>query len=109
MRNNFHNDVWIYSLERRIKSNNVVITDCRFSNEIELIRKLNGKIWQVNKGPDPDWFNYKTYTFFPDFMKEQHPEVHESEWRWCQETPDAIVENNGTIIDLYKKIEGLMQ
>ena len=45
LRNNFHNDIWLASLEKKISSDNgnIVITDCRFPNEIAILKKLNAK------------------------------------------------------------------
>ena len=58
-RNYFHNDIWVASLENKLQkySENVVITDCRFPNEIETIRKLGGVIVRIKEGIEPEWFN----------------------------------------------------
>ncbi len=47
-----NNDIWIKSLEHDIENNinsNIVITDVRFPNEIESIRKHGGKIIKVTR------------------------------------------------------------
>ena len=43
IRNGFHNDIWIASLENKMRKthDNVVITDVRFPNEIKAIKKIN--------------------------------------------------------------------
>ena len=33
-----------------------VVPDVRFRNEQNMIRDLGGKIWQVKRGNDPEWF-----------------------------------------------------
>ena len=109
IRTHFHRDIWIYSIERRIANKKVVITDCRFPNEIALIKKMNGVIWHVKKGSDPDWFAFRDKSFFPEFMVEQHPEVHISEWSWCSHIPDVIIKNNKTIPELYQEIDKIMK
>ena len=44
-RKHWHEDFWVKVLERKLtKYENVVITDCRFQNEIELITNYGGKI-----------------------------------------------------------------
>jgi hypothetical protein len=44
------NDIWIKSIEKTIINNpdlKIVITDIRFPNEVELIKKFNGKIIKI--------------------------------------------------------------
>jgi hypothetical protein len=59
VRENFHQDMWVLALERDILSgkygSRVVITDCRFENEISMIHKLGGKVWRVQRGKQPSW------------------------------------------------------
>lgn len=50
MRNNFDKDVWVKIATNTMKTaitggKNLVITDVRFPNEMELIRSLGGKLW----------------------------------------------------------------
>lgn len=44
MRNKFHKDVWLLCVKRRISKikGNIVISDARFLNEIQLVRELGG-------------------------------------------------------------------
>jgi hypothetical protein len=50
-RNHFHNDIWIASLENKLLSakGNIVITDCRFKNELELFGKLGGHVVRIKR------------------------------------------------------------
>ena len=61
-RNKFHPDIWVKIVENKlnnITNTNIVISDCRFENEINMILRLGGKIIQVYRNP-PNWFyNYK--------------------------------------------------
>ena len=59
LRNQFHKDFWIASLERKLcaRDNSVVITDCRFPNEIDAVRRIGGQIIWVLRGPLPAWYN----------------------------------------------------
>ena len=51
LRNGFDQDVWIKSLlgNYNDKYDNWVITDCRFKNEAEQIKLLDGKIIRLNR------------------------------------------------------------
>lgn len=54
LRDGFHKQVWIKIAEREIKKlidnrNKVVITDVRFDNEAELIKKLNGIVVHIER------------------------------------------------------------
>lgn len=51
-RNAFHKDIWIASLERQLylagaDDAKIVITDCRFENEAELIKQYGGKLINI--------------------------------------------------------------
>ena len=58
-RNQFNDGIWLLSFEKKLLDikENVMITDCRFPNEIELIQRLNGKIVRVKRGEDPPWWD----------------------------------------------------
>ena len=54
MRAHFDNDIWIKSLKKKIigllsKGANIIITDCRFSNEARAIKNLGGKVLLVDR------------------------------------------------------------
>jgi hypothetical protein len=54
----FHDDIWIASLENKLRktTDDVVISDCRFPNEIAAIRRAGGRVIRVVRGPEPDWY-----------------------------------------------------
>jgi hypothetical protein len=89
-RNNFHQEIWVACVEKKISNyNNVVITDCRFPNEIEAIKKMGGKIIHIYRKTLPDWFDdFKNSKIGPP--KDLHP----SEWSWIQSNFDLEVNNN---------------
>jgi hypothetical protein len=99
----FHNDIWIASLERKIKDSiDYVIPDTRFPNEINLIKKLNGRVWQVKRGPNPSWFDqYKLGGSPPK-------DIHPSEWEWVRSRFDQVIENDGSLDDLRDKVKNLL-
>lgn len=121
LRKHFHQDIWIASLENklRIKKNDTVISDCRFPNEIAAIKSQGGQVIWVQRGALPEWYNCAilTNTTSEDDqwiisdkeqdMEHRYPNVHYSEYAWVGTHFDAIVDNNGTIDDLYKQIDKL--
>ncbi len=58
-RNNFHTDIWVASVENKLRqtTDNIVITDCRFSNEVLAIKNAGGITCRVERGPRPDWYD----------------------------------------------------
>ena len=99
-RNHFHKDIWVACVEKKILSlDKVVITDCRFDNEIQLLRKFGGKIIHIYRNQLPDWFND-----FKNGIIEPPKNLHPSEWSWIKNDFDIEINNNSTIDDLEKKI-----
>ena len=54
LRNHFNKNIWISSLEYRVKKLHhqnecVVISDCRFQNEVKIIQAMNGTIILVER------------------------------------------------------------
>jgi hypothetical protein len=103
MRNGFYDGVWVSFVRKRIIENpniNFVIPDVRFTNEAEIIKGLDGKVWCVKRGPDPLWFRqYVDLDIEPT-------DVHSSEWRWAKVAFDHNIYNEGTIEDLKSQVQG---
>ncbi len=110
----FHNDIWIAALENRLRSNknNIVITDVRFPNEIAAIRNIGGRIYWIQRGQLPEWYDcallenstsWDQQWLLEDanqLMEQKYPNVHNSEWAWIGQIWDGIVTNN-TSVDEY--------
>jgi len=106
MRDGFDNGVWVSLLKKHMIDNpgNYVVPDVRFRNEQDMIRKLGGKVWQVKRGKDPEWFtraifdnnNPETSSLMNGF------DIHESEYKWIDVNTkfDSILHNNSTLDDL---------
>lgn len=109
-RRGFHDDIWIASLENKLRSttDHVVISDCRFPNEIAAIDNAGGSVIRVVRGPDPEWFTAAT-RHFADKSKLPDTMPHASEWAWAGTEFDAVVDNNGSMDDLYKHVNDLVQ
>lgn len=108
-RNNFHQDIWMLSVMARYKGDNVVISDCRFPNEVQAIRELGGRIIQVDRGDEPEWWltakDAASGIIEAQEIMEDIYKVHASEWAWANETPDELIYNNGTLEDLYSMVK----
>jgi hypothetical protein len=123
-RKGFHDDIWIASLENKLRNStdDIVISDCRFPNEIASIKKAGGKVIWVQRGDLPEWYsvavldNMTTGHYARDNMekkqlgmKYQYPGIHVSEWAWVGTKFDHVIENDGTIDDLYTAIKNLVR
>ena len=108
LREQFHDDIWIASVENKLRKSvdDVVISDCRFPNEISAIRNAGGRVIRIQRGPDPDWFDLaRTH---PQHMAEHWPEIHASEYSWAGTDFDFVIKNEGSIADLYTQIKNLV-
>ena len=104
----FHDDIWIASLENKIRNSkdNVVISDCRFPNEIASIRSAGGTIVWVQRGDLPDWYDVAVaanqgHNYAVQDLKMR--KIHASETAWVGTDFDVVVDNNGSIDDLYNQ------
>jgi hypothetical protein len=100
-RDNFSNDIWVASLERKLMQtkDNVVISDVRFANEIHAIKDAGGTIVRLQRGPLPVWWDTARNNN-PELMLSSYPAVHSSEWAWISSGEDYVIHNDGTILDL---------
>jgi hypothetical protein len=89
----------------------VVISDCRFPNEIAAIRRQGGSIVWVQRGALPEWYDVALATNSGTFnhMATAYPEVHCSEWAWVGTQFDQVIDNNGSIQDLYDQVRLLIK
>ncbi len=109
----FHDDIWIAALEARLarRSDNTVISDVRFPNEIASIRRAGGKIVWVKRGKLPSWYTLALQANSGDPAAKEvlHKQnVHVSETAWVGTQFDYEIDNNGTIEDLYVQIKSLV-
>jgi hypothetical protein len=109
----FHDDIWIASLENKLRTSkdNVVVSDCRFPNEIAAIKAQGGKIVWVQRGNLPEWYDIAVQANLGHNWAVQElkmKKIHASETSWVGTDFDAIVDNNGTIDDLYKQSAALI-
>ena len=101
MRNGFYNGIWVSIVKQQIinnPNNNFVIPDVRFPNEAKMIKEVNGEVWRICGGIDPNWFtSYVKDNVVPT-------DVHESEWQWAKLDFDCVIHNNDTVKDLKNQV-----
>jgi hypothetical protein len=121
-RQGFHDDIWIASMENRLRKtvDDIVISDVRFPNEIAAIRRAGGVCVWVQRGELPKWYGCALgENTTPEdqqwlledahqLMPQRYPNIHQSEWAWIGQTFDYTVDNNSTVEQLYKQISNLL-
>ena len=123
VRKSFHDDTWIASLENKIRkiTDDVVISDCRFVNEIQAIRNQGGIVVRVTRGEVPPWYNWaveynnsaivRRGEMMRTADQEESPikyKIHQSEWAWAGTKFDHVFDNNGLLDELYTSINDLV-
>jgi hypothetical protein len=117
LRDHFHNDIWINSLEYRLRkisdSDTVVVTDARFTNELDIIKHLCGTIIWVQRGELPAWYETAVEAnggnvVSKRIMTTRYRDVHQSEWNWAGYPVDHIIRNTGTLEDLKIKTSQIL-
>jgi hypothetical protein len=116
-RRGFHNDIWIAALENKLRNSqdNIVISDCRFPNEIKSIKESGGIVVRVMRGPEPKWLIHAKNFMAGDrnmgwALGQRNLEfdnIHASEYSWVNTKFDAVLDNNGSMDDLFKQINDL--
>lgn len=117
-RNGFHDDIWIASLENKMRKtkDNIVISDVRFPNEIKAIHNAGGIVVRIKRGEDPEWYQdavnanegrgNMSWLISTDRLKKLG--IHASETAWVGGDIDYTVFNDTTIDDLFEQIKNLV-
>jgi hypothetical protein len=117
-RNGFHDDIWIASLENKMRKtgDDIVISDVRFPNEIKAIKNAGGMVVRVIRGSDPEWYQDAwnmnqgptNMSWSISKMRMEQRGIHASETAWIGKGIDLEIDNNGTIDDLFSQIKNLV-
>jgi hypothetical protein len=118
-RKSFHDDIWIAALENKLRNStdDIVISDCRFPNEISSIKSAGGIVVRVVRGPEPEWYDAaistnagpaRNSTWSLSKNKLDKLGIHASETAWVGTKFDNILDNNSTIDDLYNQVISLV-
>lgn len=105
----FCEDFWASIVENEILTHpnqNFILTDTRFPDEIEMLKKYKAFFIEVKRGIQPSW-----YSLAEEFNTEilmQKPEIlnsiPESEWKWIGKANFHTIYNNGNLDDLKKTV-----
>lgn len=109
----FHDDIWISSIENKLRTvkDNIVISDCRFPNELKSIKRSGGITIRVNRGANPEWYdaavqynrgNKHALSMLNEFN------VHASEYSSVGLPYDFYIDNSGTVDDLHRKVDSII-
>jgi hypothetical protein len=118
-RNGFHDDIWIASLENKMRKtgDNIVISDVRFPNEITAIHNAGGIVVRIKRGDDPEWYDAAVSanagpngnaTWSLSKAKLSQLKIHASETAWVGGAIDHTVYNDTTIDALFEQIKNLV-
>jgi len=115
VRTHFDTNIWVMAVERQILNTggDWVITDCRFPNEIQMIKDLGGTVIRVKRGPEPVWYNDAVtvnrgsqepgYDGAAERLEDTG--VHISEWAWVgNDHIDVTIENDLTTKELHERV-----
>ena len=119
-RNGFHDDIWIASVENKMRktTDNIVISDVRFPNEIRAIHNAGGKVIRVKRGPEPEWYNAAVSanrgpeanpTWSLSRVHLSSLNIHASETAWVGGNIDVTISNDGTIDELFAAIKNQVE
>jgi hypothetical protein len=117
-RRGFHDDIWIASLENKLRKtkDDIVISDCRFPNEIKSIKDAGGVVVRVVRGPEPDWYQdavnsnegrgNMSWLISTDRLNKLG--IHASETAWVGTKFDVVLDNNTSLDSLFVQVEKLV-
>lgn len=113
MRTHFHTDIWVASLENNLLKNpaeNIVISDARFVNELNMLKSLEAEMICVARGDKPTWWNIaeKAHTDTIAMAYMVNSKIHRSEWDWADYKFDDIIYNNGSLEDLKDTVNDIV-
>ena len=118
-RKSFHDDIWIAALENKLRNSkdDIVISDCRFPNEIKSIKDAGGIVVRVVRGPEPEWYDAAVsanrgpdgnVTWSTSKVRLERAGIHASETAWVGTNFDFVLDNNTSIDDLYAQVKNLV-
>lgn len=93
-RDTIHEDLWLLIAEEKIDAfveagRWAIVTDVRFENEADFVRKKGGQIWHIHRGDAP--------------AVSKHPS--EAGVTFRADLGDIVIDNNGTLDDLFEQVD----
>lgn len=118
LRNHFHDDIWIASVENKLRKtkDDIVISDVRFPNEIKAIHNAGGLVVRVRRGPEPDWYQdavnmnagRSNMSWMISKSRIESLGIHASETSWVGGDIDIVIDNDSTIDHLFDQLKNLV-
>lgn len=118
LRKHFHSDIWLASLENKLRktTDDIVISDVRFKNEVAMLKRLGAICVQTNRGDLPTWYdtamiantNNDSIKRGLANKKLEELQIHKSEYDWIGTDFDMTFNNDGSLDDLYEQVENLI-
>jgi hypothetical protein len=119
-RHGFHDDIWIASVENKMRktADNIVISDVRFPNEIRAIHNAGGVVVRIKRGDDPEWYDAAvSFNRGPNGnsswalsrQKLEKLKIHASETAWVGGDIDYTISNDTSIDDLFAQIQQIIR
>lgn len=118
VRDKFHSQTWLLSMKRRLQSmstRNIVISDVRFPNEIEMIRASGGVVIHVRGASEPEWYDLAHRASLgseesTSELERDFPKAHMSEWAWMTLLPfNETIVNDGSLDELFEKVNRVIE
>ena len=114
----FHDDIWIASIESRLRNikDDIVISDCRFPNELKSIKRAGGITIRVMRGENPSWYDAAVALnkgYYSDGYKAarqllEDSNIHASEYSSVGLDYDYYITNDGTIDELHRQVDSII-
>lgn len=126
-RDNFYQDIWVAGMKKRLAKHiedgtNVVISDVRFRNELDALKKLGATFVWTRRGELPEWYDTAVSATRGDcegivgvvqdecdYLMREVYKIHRSEWDWCGYPVDHVIYNDGTLEELVAKVAAVYQ
>lgn len=122
IRTHFNENIWVLAVENQIRQGgDWVLTDCRFPNELQMVKDLGGTIIRVKRGPEPEWYRFaeavnnikdKNDRFYQEAaaaMTVLYKHIHISEWAWAgSPLIEHTIENDGSLEELHAKVNRIV-
>jgi hypothetical protein len=109
-RNMISPNIWSEVLQKKIINNpqtNYIISDVRFQEEINMLKKYDVTFVRVSKHIPP-WYELglKAANGNTDaIIQLSNMKIHESEWNWLNLNIDYTIDNTKSISELHKEID----
>jgi hypothetical protein len=93
----------------------VVISDVRYPNEAESIKKGGGILIKIERGENPEYLkkiqenNLSNLKDLEKFMKEKFPQIHSSDYSLALIRHDFLIKNDLDKTSLEKQLEEILK